>query len=337
MEPPLPIVDSHHHLWTRNGQRYLLNEFAADIAASGHDIAATVYVECGTGYRTTGPAHLRCVGEAEFVAGVAAISGALPSEGAQHRSARPETTATNAARPSRICAAFVGATDLALGSAVDEVLDALQMASGGLLRGVRGAVASDPDPAINVGGRAHAPAGLMRDVRYRAGVARLAARGLVYDAWQYHPQLAELCELADAFPTLTIVVNHCGGPLGIGAYRRAESFAPWRSLIAELARRPNVCMKLGGMARKRCGFDFEDRAVPPSIDELVRAWRPYMESCVELFGAERCMFGSNFPPDGVAGSYGDVWTALLRTASGCTEAERRALAGGTASRVYRIE
>jgi L-fuconolactonase len=336
MAPPLAIVDSHHHLWTRNGQRYLLDEFAADIAASGHEIAATVYVECGTGYRSAGPEHLRCVGEAEFVAGVAAMSGALPPEGARHRGTQHEGNPVSAARPPRICAAFVGAADLTRGHAVDEVLDALHVASGGLLRGIRGAVASDPDPAINVGGRAHAPAGLMRDARYRAGVARLAARGLVYDAWQYHPQLTELCELADAFPTLPIVVNHCGGPLGIGAYRREDSFAPWRALIADLARRPNVCMKLGGMSRKRCGFDFEDRAAPPSIDELVQAWRPYMESCIELFGAERCMFESNFPPDSVAGSYGDVWTALLRTASGCSEAEQRALAGGTASRVYRI-
>ncbi|MEJ8848221.1 amidohydrolase family protein [Variovorax rhizosphaerae] len=316
--PALSIVDSHHHLWMRDGQRYLLDEFAADIADCGHDIAATVYVECGAMLRRTGPSHLRCVGEAQFVAGVAAMS------------------ESGLFGPARICAAFVGAADLSLGAEVDEVLDALHQASAGRLRGIRGAVASDPDPAINVGGRAHAPAGLMRDVRYRAGVARLAARGLVYDAWQYHPQLVELCELADAFPTLTIVVNHCGGPLGIGPYRREDNFAPWRTLVAELARRPNVCMKLGGMSRKRCGFDFEDRVSPPSIAELVQAWQPYMQTCIELFGADRCMFESNFPPDQVAGSYGDVWTALLRTPAGCSDSQLRALAGGTAKRVYRI-
>lgn len=316
---PLAIVDCHHHLWTRGGQRYLLEEFAADVAGSGQPVTATVYVESGAMSRRGGPEHLRCVGEAEFAAGMAAMS------------------ASGAYGPARLCAAFVGAADLALGAAVDEVLDALALASGGRLRGIRAAVASDPDPSINAGGRAHAPAGLMMQPRFREGVQRLAARGLAYDAWQFHPQLPEVCSLADAFPDLAIVVNHCGGPLGIGRYSREETYGPWKRLISELARRPNVHMKLGGMARRRCGFDFEDRRTPPSPEELAGAWRPYMEHCIEQFGARRCMYGSNFPPDKVAGSYGNVWAALRLTAAHCSEAEQRELFGGTAARVYRLD
>jgi len=317
IEPDLPIIDSHHHLWLRAGSRYLLDEFAADVS-SGHKVVATVYVECGSMLRPSGPQALRPVGEAEFVAGMGAMSdsGLFGS--------------------TRICAGFVGAADLTLGGGVDEVLDRLASASGGRLRGIRGAAAWDADPSINPGGRPHAPRGLMLDASFRAGFERLAARNLVYDAWQYHPQLPELCSLADAFPSVPIVVNHCGGPLGIGPYVGPETFARWKRLVTEVARRPNTLMKLGGMSRRRCGFTFEDRLVPPRAEELARAWRPFIETCIELFGPTRCMFESNFPPDNVAGSYRTIWNALKLTPSRCSPADRCALFYGTARRVYRI-
>jgi predicted TIM-barrel fold metal-dependent hydrolase len=290
VEPDLPIVDCHHHLWLRDGSRYLLDEFAADLA-SGHNVLATVYVECGSMVRRSGPPALRPVGEAEFVAGMAAMSD------------------SGLFGPTRICAAFVGAADLTLGPAVDEVLDALDASSGGRLRGIRGSVPWDADPSINVGGRPHAPRGLLLDAGFRAGFARLARRNLVYDAWQYHPQLPELCSLADVFAGATIVVNHCGGLLGIGAYAGPETFARWRALVTDVARRPNTLMKLGGMSRRRCGFGFEEWPTPPTAADLADTWRPYVETCIELFGPARCMFESNFPPDSAAGSYRTVWNA----------------------------
>jgi len=317
VQPDLPIIDSHHHLWLRPGSRYLLDEFAADLA-SGHNVIATVYIECGSMVRRSGPPALRPVGEAEFVAGTAAMSD------------------SGLFGPTQVCAAFVGAADLTLGSAVEDVLDALALASGGRLRGIRGAAAWDADPSINAGGRPHAPRGLLLDAAFRAGFARLAARKLVFDAWQYHPQLPELYSLADAFESTTIVVNHCGGPLGIGAYAGRETFAHWKSLVTEVARRPNTQMKLGGISRRRCGFAFEDRATSPTAQELADAWRPYIETCIDLFGPTRCMFESNFPPDQVAGSYRTLWNALKLTASRCTPAERDELFSGTARRVYRI-
>jgi predicted TIM-barrel fold metal-dependent hydrolase len=318
VDPDFPIIDSHHHLWMRPGERYLLDEFAADLA-SGHNVIATVYVECSSMIRPSGPPALRTVGEAEFVAGMAAMS------------------ASGDWGLTQICAAFVGAADLTLGAAVDEVLDALAVASGGRLRGVRGAAAWDADPSINAGGRAHAPQGLLLDPRFRQGVARMAARNLVYDAWQYHPQLSELCSLADAFPELPIVVNHAGGRLGIGPYARPETFAHWKALVTEVAQRPNTLMKLGGMSRRRCGFAFEDQPTAPTAEQLADTWRPTVETCIELFGPTRCMFESNFPPDNVAGSYRTLWNALKLTASGYTPAERNELFSGTARRVYRIE
>ncbi|MCC2674955.1 MAG: amidohydrolase, partial [Ramlibacter sp.] len=171
--PDLAVVDAHHHLWLRDGHRYLADELAADLA-SGHRIEATVYAECSSMYRRHGPEELRCVGEAEFVAGVAAMSDSgLFGE-------------------PRMCAAFVGGADLAQGAEVDRVLDALAVASGGRLRGIRAAVPWDPDPAINPGGHAPAPQGQLRGARFREGVERLSVRGLVLDVWLYHPQLPEL-------------------------------------------------------------------------------------------------------------------------------------------------
>jgi predicted TIM-barrel fold metal-dependent hydrolase len=318
IEPELPIIDSHHHLLVHTGHRYLIDEYQADLA-SGHKVLASVYVECSAMYRQSGPEALRCVGEAEFVAGMAAMS------------------ESGLYGPTRICAAFVGAADFMLGAAVDDVLDALAVASGGRLRGIRGAVIWDADPSVNTGSRPFEPQGRLLDAQFRAAVARLAARGLVYDAFQYHPQLSELCSLADALPHLPIVVNHCGGLLGIGPYAGPETFSRWKALIAEVARRPNTLMKLGGLSARRCGFGFQERATRPSAEELATLWRPYIQTCIELFGADRCMFESNFPPDNVAGSYRTVWNALKLTAAGASATEKAALFSGTARRVYQID
>ncbi|MDM0022239.1 amidohydrolase family protein [Variovorax saccharolyticus] len=317
IEPDLPIIDSHHHLWVNASGPYLIGEFSADLAL-GHRVEASVYVECNSMYRRSGPPELRSVGEAEFVSGM----GAMADSGLFG--------------PARICAAFVGAADLSMGAAVDPVLDALSAASGGRFRGVRGFAAWDASPGMNLT-RPYAARGILLDSGFRAGFERLAQRNLVYDAWQYHPQLPELCSLADAFPQTTIVVNHCGGLLGIGPYAGPETFGNWKGLVTEVARRPNTVMKLGGLGGHRCGFDFASRTAPPSAQELAKLWGPYIETCIELWGPNRCMFESNFPPDHVAGSYRTVWNALKLTATKFSASEKSEMFSGTARRVYRIE
>lgn len=316
IDPELPIIDCHHHLWLKPA-RYLLDEFSADLK-SGHNIHSTVYVECNAMYRQHGPEHKKPIGEAEFVAGMAAISEAGHYGKTQ------------------ICAAFVGAADLTLGAEVDDVLEALDTASGGRLRGIRGTATWNNNPAINTGIRPYAQQGLLRDPRFRKGVACLAKRNLVYDAWQYHPQLPDFCDLADQFPDMPMVVNHCGGLLGIHAYASPENFGHWKALITDVARRPNTLMKLGGLSARRCGFAFEKRSPPPTSQQLADAWRPYIETCIELFGPERCMFESNFPPDNIAGSYRSVWNALKLTAVNCSAPEKEQMFHKTASRTYRI-
>jgi L-fuconolactonase len=317
IEPDLPIIDPHHHLGYAHGGRYLIEEFAADIA-SGHNVLATVYIETSAMYRKHGPEAMRPVGEAEFVAGQAAMSD------------------SGGFGPSRICAGFVGAVDFMLGDAVDDVLDAHALASGGRLRGIRGSAIWDADPSVNTGTRPFAPQGMLLDAKFRAGFARIAARGLIYDAFQYHPQLADVSSLADAFPNAVIIVNHCGGLLGLGPYAGPDTFARWRDLVADVAKRPNTLMKLGGLAGRRCGFGFDKRATPASEAELVALWRPYIETCIELFGPQRCMFESNYPPDQQAGHYGTIWNVFKRIAAGASAAEKTDLFYHTANRAYRV-
>jgi L-fuconolactonase len=318
LDPQLPIVDAHHHLWHPHASRYFTDAFQADINASGHHVVATVYVEASAMLRCDGPPALRPLGEAEFAAGMAAMS------------------ASGAFGPTRVAAGFVGAADLTQGdAALDTLLDALHAASGGRLRGIRGAANWDADASVNSGTRPFAPRGLLLDKRLQAGIARLAARGLVYDAWQYHPQLAELCAAADAVPQATFVVNHCGGLLGVGPYAGADNFARWKRLVADVAQRPNTLMKLGGLAGRRNGFGYESRP-RATLHALVADWRPYIENCIELFGALRCMFESNYPVDRAAGDYQKLWNVFKTLASGCSADERAALFHGTACAAYRI-
>jgi L-fuconolactonase len=315
VEPDLPIVDAHHHLIVHTGHRYLIEEYQADVG-SGHRIVASVYVECDSMHRAQGPEAMRPVGEVEFAAGMAAMSD------------------SGLYGPTRICAAIVGAADLRLGAAVDEVLEAMTVAGGGRFRGVRNAANWDADASVNTGTRPFAPPGLLLDEGLRAGIRCLAARGLVFDAFQYHTQMPDFCNLADAVPEATLVLNHCGGLLGIGPYAKAQTYEVWKARITEAARRPNVMVKLGGLASPRSGFGFNRRAVPATAAELASTWRPYIEPCIELFGPGRCMFESNFPPDRAAGSYRTIWNAFKLLAAGSSAADKAALFSGTASRVY---
>jgi predicted TIM-barrel fold metal-dependent hydrolase len=154
----------------------------------------------------------------------------------------------------------------------------------------------------------------------------------------FHPQLPLLTDLARSFPATTIILNHVGAPLGVGPYagRRAEIFDEWRKSLAELARCPNVVVKVGGLGMLFFGFGFEHRDVPASSDELAAAWRPYVETCIDTFGHDRCMFESNFPVDKQSCSYATLWNAFKRIAAGCSTAEKSALFFGTANRIYRL-
>ncbi len=319
IDPARPIVDPHHHLWDRGGLRYLMEEITDDVA-SGHNIVATVYVEARSMYRASGPEAFRPVGEVEFANGAAAMA----ASGAYGRSL--------------ICAGIVGHANLLLGDGVKAVLEAEIAAGNGRFRGIRHSSAWDADPDV-AGIYATRPKGLLLDAAFRKGFAHLAPLGLSYDAWLFHPQLGELADLARAFPDTRIILDHCGGIIGIASYagRREEIFATWKASIADIATCRNVVVKLGGLAMSLPGFDFHLRPRPPSSEEAARAWRPYVETCIDAFGPGRCMFESNFPPDKGQCSYQVIFNAFKRIAAHYSETEKTALFSKTATDVYRLE
>jgi predicted TIM-barrel fold metal-dependent hydrolase len=314
LEPALPIVDAHHHLWDRSGDPYLLNDLLQD-TGSGHNVVATVFTQCGWAYRTGGAEELRPVGETE-----SAVSAACEAE------KRREGT--------RVCAAIVGTTDFRLAEKVDTVLEAHISAGAGRFRGIRQVTARHAAFLATI--LTPPPFGLMSDKLFRIGVSRLQQFGLSLDAWLYHTQIEELRDLARAFPAVPMILNHFGGPLGIGPYEnnREQVFGEWSSRIRDLATCPNVLVKLGGLGMIVHGFDFRTRTSPPSSLELSKAWRPYFETCIESFGADRCMFESNFPVDKAQCSYAVLWNAFKRIASGASAGEKAALFHGTAERIY---
>jgi predicted TIM-barrel fold metal-dependent hydrolase len=316
LEPELPIIDPHHHLWVRNGYTYLLPEFAADLA-SGHNIVATVFAECHSMYRKDGVEEQRSLGETEFVRGQAAMSD----------SGEFGTT--------RACEVMFGNVDLTLGGAVEPLLEQHMEASGGRFRGIRISSGWHPDDRIhNV---AEQP-GLLIDPRVNEAVAVVNRMGLSLDCWLYHPQLDEVAQLADAHPELTIILNHVGSPILGGPYRGKtdEVFQKWAAAIARVGKRENVFIKLGALPIRMPSFE-GDRSLPPDSEEVANAWRPWMETCIDAFGTGRSMYESNFPVQKRWCSYQVCWNAFKRISAGASAAEKADLFFGTAARAYRIE
>ncbi|MDQ8730466.1 amidohydrolase family protein [Bradyrhizobium sp. LHD-71] len=319
LEPELPICDPHHHLWDFPNSRYLLPELLADVQ-SGHNVQSTVFVECTSFYRATGPEELRVIGETEFVNGAAAMA------------------ASGRYGKVLACEGIVSRADLTLGETVGPVLDAHIRAGNGRFRGIRHAAGWDASPDVR-NSHTNPPQDLYAQPAFRLGLKELAKRNLTFEAWQYHPQLPEVIALARAVPEAKIVLNHVGGPLGIGPYtgRRDEVFQSWSGNIKELASCPNVWVKLGGLGMTLCGFGFSKREVQPGSAELADAWRPYLETCITAFGPSRGMLESNFPVDGASCSYAALWNAFKRVTKGASAEDKELLYRKSARTFYRLD
>ena len=337
LEPDLPIIDPHHHLWDlrpmmgafpepvhpfiaaiARSAYYTFNELHAD-TTSGHNVIGTVFMECGAFYRSGAGDALKVVGEVEYVNGVAAQS------------------ASGLYGNQRLCAAIIGHADLRLGDGVRPVLETL-MGTTGRFKGIRHQGAWDANPDT-LGPRFQAPPGLYRDATFRAGFRHLEDLGLTFDAWVLEPQLGDVIDLARAFPNQPIVVDHCGTPLGMGPYhgKLHERFDGWRTAIHELAACPNVTVKLGGLAMSFAGMPDHGPEAGLSSEMLAAMWRPYIETCIEAFGPTRAMFESNYPVDKWGASYPVLWNAFKRLTLGASTDEKRALYAGTAAAFYGIE
>jgi predicted TIM-barrel fold metal-dependent hydrolase len=316
IDPTEAIIDPHHHLWHRDGSTYLAAELERDTRAS-HNVTHTVFVECGSDYDLEAGPELAPVGETRFVVREADDMGVLGK------------TAIGA---------IVGFADMTLGAAVEEVLAAHERAGAGLFRGIRHGTNYSVHPGVKNGH--HDPTQfLMASDAFRAGVACLGAMGHSFDAWLYFDQLVELADLADAVPGCTIVVDHLGGPLGIGphAAARDEMLSVWRAGIARVAQCPNVVLKVGGIGMQHYfGMGWADRDLPPGSEEVAAYWSDMVCSAIDAFGPDRCMFESNFPVDRQTLPYSVLWNAFQIIAARYSSDERRDLFFDTAARAYRI-
>jgi len=317
LEPDLPILDPHHHLWERPGNKYMLDEIVADTAS--HNVRQTVYIECTSMYRRTGPDQFRPVGETEFVQGIAAQS------------------ASGGYGATAICAGIVGTADLRLGDDVAPVLEAQVAASPNRFRGVRHRAAW-PDARTPPRGQPVPREHLLLDPEFRRGFAFLRRYALTFEAWLFHPDIPDVADLARAFPDTTIILNHLGGPILKGQFpgTTEEIFARWTADISAVAACPNVVMKLGGIQMAVNGFGWHERDKPPSSDELVATNAPWYEHAIEQFGPARCMFESNFPVDRLSCSYTVLWNQFKKLTKGFRADERVLLFHDTAARVYRL-
>lgn len=338
LEPDLPIIDPHHHLWDlrpmvpmfpkpqhdfiaaiAGAAHYTFDQLHADIS-TGHKIVGTVFMECGAFYNADATDALKPGGEVEFVNGVAAQS------------------ASGLYGPLKACAAIIGHADLTLGKDVAPVLDALSAAGNGRFKGIRHQGAWDADPAV-LGPPFHAPEGLYSSDSFRVGFAEFAARDLTFDAWVLEPQLGDVLALAKAFPNQKIVLDHCGSPLNIASYRGTldENFDRWKTSITALAECDNVSVKLGGLAMAFCGMPENGPAKGVGSAELAAMWAPYIEHCIAAFGTQRAMFESNYPVDRWGATYPVLWNAFKRITAGYSADEKAALYAGNAARFYGIE
>ncbi len=319
LEPALPICDPHHHLWLDKGHTgwpYTLDDLLADTGA-GHNVVKTVYLECGSEFRTDGPRHMRPVGETEFVA-----------EAAEQSAAKAKT------HGGAEIAGIMATADLSLGREVEEVLLAHEEAGRGRFRGVRYITAQDPHPPLAMRSSA-----AMDDPAYLDGVRTVGAMGYTYDAMVYHPQLPELATVARACPDTLMVIDHLGGFLGTGPYkdRRDEILETWKQSMTELAACPNTYLKVGGIGMPMMGFRWDKQDVPPNSEELAEPWAGPLQWVIEQFGPDRCMFESNFPVDKRGAGYVVLWNAFKRIAADYSDDEKRLLFHDTAATAYRLE
>ena len=317
LEPELPIIDPHHHLWDRPGNRYLLQDLVADVRA--HNVRQTVFVECSSMYRADGPEEFKVVGETEFVRGIAAMS------------------ASGQYGDTRVATGIVGSGNLRLGDRVAPVLEAHIAASPQRFRGIRHRAAWG-DPSVAPNQAADLPQHVLLDPSFRKGYAHLRTYGLSFEGWVYHTHIADLADLARTFPDTTIIFNHLGWPIGIGSYagRSEEVFAAWKPVVAELAKCPNVVAKVGGIQMVVNGYRWHERDRPPTSDELLDANEKWYRYTIEQFGPSRCMFESNFPVDRLSCSYTVLWNQFKKLTRAFSVDERTAMFHDTAMCVYRL-
>jgi predicted TIM-barrel fold metal-dependent hydrolase len=295
-----PVVDAHQHFWDpqRNYHPWLRDEPMIPFrygdyasirrpflppdylaATGGWNVVGTVYVE--TEWDPRDP-----LGETRYIHEIAARHG-LPN--------------------AVVAQAWLDRED------AGELLAA--QATFALVRSVRHKPSSAARPADATRGAA----GSMDDPRWRAGYARLATHGLMFDLQTPWWHLDAAAALAADFPDTTIVLNHTGLP----ADRSPEGLAAWRAAMEVLARAPNAVLKISGLGLAGQPWRASDNV-------------PVVRDAIAIFGATRCMFASNFPVDSLVGDFATIFGGFAAAVRDMPADVQHGLFHANASRIYRI-
>lgn len=183
------------------------------------------------------------------------------------------------------------------------------------VRGVRQIVGrSDDEDAVTGSGA------LVHDPRWCEHLAAVGELGLSFDLQLTPSQVADVADLLATLPQTPIALCHCGSPWD----QTPKGLASWREGLKLLAQLPQVSVKISGLGM----FDHDW-----SVDSI----RPIIETCVDIFGPERAMFGSNFPVDKLHADFATVWGAYETITDALPDEDRRRLFGATARAFYRID
>ena len=321
INPELPIIDPHHHLWNGDNQLagsfpYLIENLNED-TFSGHNIVGTIFMECAQGYYLDGEEKYKPVGETEFVINLIKDSEKL-------------SKSTN-------IMGIIGFADLMLGHEVKDVLNTHLSKGEGLFRGIRHAAGWDKNNEIH-NSHSNPIENIYHNKSFMKGAEELINLKLTFDAWHYHHQINDLSIFAKKYPELTIIHDHFGGPLGVGPYegKKEEIFKKWKDDISLLSESKNVYAKLGGLAMPVNGWNFHKQNKPASSDQIVDMHHEYYLHTINCFGVERCMFESNFPVDRRSVSYHVIWNAFKKMVLGYSDEDKNKLFFKNAKDVYGV-
>ena len=176
------------------------------------------------------------------------------------------------------------------------------------------------------------------DEKFRSGFSVISELDLTYDTWLYMDNVPALRDLALAFPDTTIICDHLGGPEGLPPSSPQTALEMWKPLIKDLAHScPNVNVKLSGLGMPTVGFGFENGTKPPTSKALADAWKPFILHCIECFGVDRCMFASNFPMDKVSCGYTQLFNAFKIIVENFSVENKKKLFYDNAARIYSLK
>tara|TARA_B100001142_G_scaffold213228_1_gene211339 strand:+ start:1885 stop:2913 length:1029 start_codon:yes stop_codon:yes gene_type:complete len=321
INPELPIIDPHHHLWNGDNQLassfpYLIDNLSED-TNSGHNIVGTIFMECAQGYYHEGEDKYKPIGETEYVMKVI----------------KDSKKTSNSAN----IIGIISFADLMLGSEVKDVLNQHILIGEGLFKGIRHAAGWDQSNEIH-NSHSNPIKNIYYDPSFRKGAEELIKLNLTFDAWHYHNQISDLSIFAKDYPELTIIHDHFGGPLGVGPYqgKKQEIFKKWKDDISQLSENKNVHSKLGGLAMPVNGWNFHKQDKPATSDQIIEMHYDYYLHAIECFGVDRCMFESNFPVDRRSISYHVLWNAFKKMVSNYSNEDKNKLFFQNAKDIYGV-